>query len=183
MLRFSMFIEQSCSHNPSKDVASYNLASFLVTSYLASIRTVKRWKIKTLTLVIILRVIELMKIISTIVCNRDGCKLVLPLFAGWLNGRRSRHIYFVKEIVLQETTPNTFWFLEKNIFICHTCYNEIHPKYFIYKKPLGLSHVWRNIVDSIKWCIVVYYETDFQKDDRGLFQCPVLPIHPYFPEH
>ena len=35
-----------------------------------------------------------MKIISTIVCDRDGCYHVLSLFSGWLNGRISRQVNF-----------------------------------------------------------------------------------------
>ena len=54
-------------------------------------------------------------------------------------------------------------------------------------KPLGLSHVWSHFVDSIKWRFfwskLHDYETNFQKDDRGIFQFPVLPIEQDFSVH
>ena len=54
-------------------------------------------------------------------------------------------------------------------------------------KPLGLSHVWSHFVESIKWRFFLSklhdHETNFQKDDRGIFLFPVLQIEHEFPVH
>ena len=47
-----------------------------------------------MNLVIILKVIELIKIISIIVCDRDGYKVIFPSFSGYLNRMINRQIDF-----------------------------------------------------------------------------------------
>ena len=110
----------------------------------------KKWKTKTLTLVIIFRVIDFMKIISSIVCDRHGCKLVLPLFSGWLNGRISRHIDFCTGSGFTWTSVRHLLQFTQKLQICFdfekwetslyvtqwisVTMKSIQRKYFIYKQ-------------------------------------------------
>ena len=68
------------------------------------------------------------------------------------------------------------------------CYNEsIQRKYSNNKqaawtqsrlKPFLRSHIM-----TFNWSNLHDYETNFQKDDRGIFQIPVLQIQQDFPVH
>ena len=91
-----------------------------------------------------------MKITSLIVCDRDGYKLVLPLFSGWLNGRISRHIDFctgsgftrtsVKHLLQFTRTIQIYFNFEKwetSLYITQwisVTMKSIQRKYFIYKQ-------------------------------------------------
>ena len=156
LLKFSMFIEQFYSQNSSKewtpqgDVIQYDvmLCDVILRSPFAQWQSEK---LKCLqTLFIILRAIEVMKIISSMVWNRDGCKLVPPLFSRRFNGRISRQIdfctgseftrtsfryllLFIRKLQIYsdfekwETSSNVTQWISVTI-------NSIKRKYFIYKQ-------------------------------------------------
>ena len=81
-----------------------------------------------------------MKLIGTVVHNRDGFKFGLLLFSWWLDGNVSRYINLCTWRAFTSTSVRDLQFkrkfqiacdYEKNIFICHRSdkfYNKIHPK-------------------------------------------------------
>ena len=130
-------------------------------------------------MVIILKVIELMKIISTIVCDRDGCYLVLPLFSGWLNGWISRQIEFLPELVhlfeiCYNPHENSKYVLilknEKHLDMSLSewmlQWNPSKENISFINKLLRLSRVWSHFFDSMK----------------GRFSVEVVRLWDIFPE-
>ena len=117
-----------------------------------SVRAVKKGKTLTQSLFIISRVTGLMKITSTIVCDRDGCKLVLPLFSGWLNGRIRIHIDFYTGSGFTRTSDRDLLKFTRKLQICSNferwetflyvtqwisvTMKSIERKYFIYKQAV-----------------------------------------------
>ena len=144
-----------------------------------------------------------MKIISTIVCDRHGWYLVLPLFSGWLNGQIIRQIDFSTD---SGFTRTSVWYLlqftrklqissdfekwETSLDVTQwiiVTLKSIQRKYFFYKqaawaqsclKPFRRFHEM-----TVFWWKLHDYETYFQKDDCGIFQFTVLQINQDFPVH
>ena len=91
-----------------------------------------------------------MTIISTIICDRHGCKLVLLLFSGWLNDRISRHIDFCTGSGFTWTSVRHLLQFPRKLQICFdfekwetslyvtkwisVTMKSIQRKYFIYKQ-------------------------------------------------